>query len=104
MRSPWSRIGRIGWRTGRAEFDRRTRGQEWLTARVRRSERPIRQRFLRALLRLVGLLLRLAIILRHRERAGIMPARKAHQRVDAAVDRRMRCEQVRESLARIVDA
>ena len=35
---------------------------------------------------------------------GIVPAREAHQRVDARVDRRMGREQVLEALARIVDA
>src|SRR6187200_2883346 len=108
MRPPWSGIGWAGRGSRRrAELDRRAARQERLAAGIagiRGTERSVRQRLLRRLLVLrLELFVRL-IVLRHRERAGIVPAGKAHQRVDARADRRVRSEQVGEALARIVDA
>src|SRR6476659_1734552 len=107
MRPPWSRVGWAGRGSRRrAELDRRAVRQARLAAGIagiRGTERSVRQGLLRLLVLRLELFVRL-IVLRHRARAGIAPAGKAPQRVDARAGRRVRGEQVGEPLARIVDA
>src|SRR6188768_3982918 len=87
MRPPWSRVGWAGRGSRRrAELDRRAARQERLAAgvaRIRGTERSVRHGLLRRLLVLLFRLLFHLVVLRHRERAGIVPAGKAHQRIDA---------------------
>src|SRR5262245_58991521 len=104
---PGTRIGRRAGCLLRAELDRRPRRQEWPAALPGWPERPRRPGGRRLCCRrLVGLRLELLlrlVELRNAERAGIVAAGEAHQRVDARVDGGMGREQVLEALARVVD-